>query len=58
MNSKDASMRMCVGDFGPKIHEMRKCDPRQEFSDNRKQKRTTFLFFEGKLWGSSPQRMH
>ena len=41
MNSEDASMRMCVGDFGPKMQEMSKCDLRQEFMDNQKQKGPT-----------------
>ena len=30
---------MCVGEFGPKMQETSKCDPRHEFPDNHKQKK-------------------
>jgi len=33
---------MCAGEFGPKIKETSKCDPRHEFPNNHKQKRPTW----------------
>ena len=37
MNSTDAGLKMCAGEFGPKMLETSKNDPRHEFLANHKQ---------------------
>ena len=37
MNSTDDGLKMCVGEFGPKIQETNKYDPSHKFVANHKQ---------------------